>query len=214
MGKLYDLDKISEHQYENLKKTAQKIISLSKEKAKLSRVKLNNEKDNLNENLEALLSADDFNNISNDLDVMEFLIANQPDKSQHGEKRVKEKLKSLHDAGKLNDNEYEDLKESVIKNIELMKENGQSIEDKIKVENSKLDQKLNEILSNDDYSSLSDEMALMEQLIASNSENIEQQENKLYENLQDLHSSGKLTDEEHDTLKKSVQKSVSLLKKQ
>merc|ERR1711915_6176 len=131
-------------------------------------------------------------------DVMEFLIANQPERSQHGEKRALEKLMSLYDAGKLSKQEYDDLEESVKENIELMKKNSKSVADEIKLENAKLDKKLNEVLSNDEYTLLSDEMTLMEQLIAANSENIEQQEFKLIKNLKDLHSSGKLTDEEYD----------------
>merc|ERR1712243_304629 len=120
---------------------------------------------------------------------------------------------SLYDAGKLSKQEYDDLKESVKENIKLMKKNSKSVADEIKLENAKLDKKLSEVLSNDEFTSLSDEMTLLEQLIAANSENIEQQEFKLIKKLKDLHSSGKLTDEDYDSMKKSVHKSVSLMKK-
>merc|ERR1712243_238037 len=102
--------------------------------------------------------------------------------------------------------EYEELVNSI------QKIQSQAIDDKMKLENQNLDQKLREVLADQDYTSLNNDLEVMKMLIDHDSEKLQLQQQKLFENLNNLYSSGKLTAEDFENVKKKIYKTLSLKK--
>merc|ERR1712198_666896 len=123
-------------------------------------------------------------------------------------------LQHLYDNNKINGEQYDNLKNSLITPIEYIHNNEIKEKNKLLTHDQKLDNNLQGLLSNEDYISISNEIELLNLYVEKNSDKILEQEKKVLDKIQNLYDSNKFTDSEYEDLKKSVNRSISLAKKQ
>merc|ERR1712198_696213 len=136
----------------------------------------------LNEELQNVLSDNDYPIVKDEIDILKYLIENDSEKSFQQKKNVLKKLQKLHDAGKITATELDNIEENLEKTIALMdkqrenerKESASSgflpenvneiLEEPSNTQNLNLKQILSSILSSDDYKAINKELEALKSL--------------------------------------------------
>jgi len=146
------------------------------------------------------------------LDRLTTLIAENSNDVEQQEKMILQKLQALHDEGKLSGKELNDLKNSVLQNIQFAKIQKPSIEDIKKSQNEVLDQNLKTVLSDDDYTSFSNELEVLKLQVSSGSDKTELQSEKVFNSLETMYNTGKIGEKDYKKMKNSIQQTISIAK--
>merc|ERR1712198_531017 len=187
------------------------LIATNPEKSKLQEEKvLENLK--LDKKIKDVLSIHDYTSLNNDLEVMKMLIEHDSDKIQLQQQKLFENLNDLYSSGKLTWEHFEDIKKQIYKTLSFKKKQKTLSDDKIKSEAFILDKKLESVLSDDDYASISNDIEILKIHIKNNSDDSIQLQDKLMNKLQNLKNSGKLTGPMYYSIKKSLEKTILLSK--
>merc|ERR1712098_456897 len=177
-------------------------------KAVDDKMKLENQ--NLDKKLREVLADHDYTSLNNDLEVMKMLIDHDSDKVQLQEQKLSENLNNLYSSGKLTLEDFENVKKKIYKTLSMKKKEKTLSDDKLKSKKFILDKKLESVLSEDDYSSISNDLEILKIHIENKSDESLQLQDKLLDKLQSLKNSGKLTGLMYDSIKKSIENTISL----
>merc|ERR1711973_931176 len=177
---LFDAGKITETEYDNLKNLTQQTILTMKnlrqsENKKDEEIFEENVSDILSnildEELSSILSEDDYNAVSKDLQALQLIDSSDVD---HQNENINDFLQSLYENGKISSNGLDHLKNKVQENIAKAKN---ALEDyKLHNLNKNIEQELKESLSTNDYESINEEIEILNGLIESNSDISSEQE--------------------------------------
>ena len=202
--------KLTGPMYDSIKKSLEKTILLSKDRNKSVGDTVTIEQKKLKQKLKIKLTDDDFASLSNDLILLTTLVAENSNEVEQQEDVILQKLQALLDVGKLSTEELNELKNSVLQNTQFAKIQTPSIEDIKKSQNEVLDQNLKAVLSDDDYTSFSNELEVLKSQMENNSEEAELQSEKVLNNLENMYNTGKIGEKDYNKLKNSIQQTISV----
>merc|ERR1712198_18291 len=225
LQKLHDAGKITATELDNIEENLEKTIGLMDKQRENERKESassgflpenvkeileepsNTQNLNLKQILSSILSSDDYKAINKELEALKSLPPGDLIEFNQQKKKILGTLKDLSDNGKLTGDEYEKILEKVEEDILLTKK---KMEDKALLnQNNKLNQELQSMLANDDFTKVSNEIEVLQLLLDNNSDKSTEQEKNVYKSLENLHETGKLTDSEYESLKESVQSTIS-----
>merc|ERR1712098_863514 len=168
----------------------------------------------LDQELRAYLQQNEYSSITKDLEELAFSFTNNLKDASLKEQAVFKTLENLNKQGKLDENEYKKLQQLVLQSLALLGKDNNLVTDEIVQESDILEQNLMGILSNEDFSKINDDLEILKKHILSNSEKSLEHEQKLMNELSDIYSAGKLTNDEYEKVKKSVEQSIALSKQE
>merc|ERR1711973_748399 len=207
---LHETGKLTGSEYESLKESVQSTISKTKQIT--SQTEIDRKKDvivgsytldsKLDHELKSILSDNEYGVISNDIQEL-FSMTEDSEEFNSQTEKIMDNLQTLLHDGKINDQEYQKLKESIEKEMDRKRD---TTVGSFKLD-SKLDSELSSILSDDEYDAINNEML---ELVAMTevSDEFDSQAGNIIINLQNLLNEGQINNQEYEKLKKLVEKEI------
>merc|ERR1712189_170569 len=156
----------------------------------------------IEQELKESLSTNDYESINEEIEILNGMIESNSDISSEQAKNVLSKLESLHNAGKITDSTYENLKKSIQQSASLQKkkkltEDQSTITSDTKTEIEDGVKALSDILFGDDLEKINAEIEELMKITPGDLENFNPKKEKLLNSLQHLYDNNKINGEQY-----------------